>query len=130
MYGIIATTDTLTIAAEVNNAVAVSSSSNFVTVDSFSSAEARMGRQAIITANALCLTAYTGIDVDVTVSDIFFGSTRVTSQQQTFALVEGGATLQVGTGSISADEQASFLVQARDSSTIQTLVSFHDDAIS
>ena len=124
--GDITATGDVSISAVVNNTVNLSEDApGTVSVGATSSATAIINGD--VTAGTLSLTAETNTDISVEVNnatfdDIEIGATTPLSQT-THAGIGGGATIIVGTGAIASEpDGASVLIQAVDTTDIQTTI--------
>ena len=112
----------------VDNTLELNGVATSFALDSVSSATTIVGSTASITASTLEVTAETNTSfglsvIGVTVGSIKLGSLSNPIAQTTYAAIEGGAQISVGTTAISADEPSSILVRATDTTDIQTSIS-------
>ncbi|MCO6459637.1 MAG: hypothetical protein J5I93_30345, partial [Pirellulaceae bacterium] len=132
VLGTIIASGQVTIAAEVNNRVAVQlvavgGPAAPLAITSASSAIARLGSTASVQAGTLEVTARTIADLSAELDTASAGTVSLGSSLQpiahtTHALIDGGAQITVGSGPLAIDQPASLLVQAIDASDLQTRI--------
>ena len=118
----------------VDNTLELNGVATSFALDSVSSATTIVDSTASITASTLEVTAETNTSFDLSVIGVTVGSIKLGSlsnpiAQTTYAAIEGGAQISVGTTAISADEPSSILVRATDTTDIQTSISTDTSAI-
>ncbi|MBV1871554.1 MAG: LEPR-XLL domain-containing protein, partial [Gammaproteobacteria bacterium] len=124
--GVLTASGKLNIDSHVNNSTDVEDGGGGLTnieVVTSSTAIAAVHNTATLTADAMQITSTITGDVDVDLSEILTGVNAVTVTNITQAGIDEAATIEIGGAAVSMGEPASLLVQAIDSSSVDSQVS-------
>ena len=124
VLGSINATGKVTLKSETSNTVTLTPPDAFstVTIDHDANAKSRVRGSARVTAGALEISAYNTVNISTTISDAAVGTVDITADSITHAGISDGARVTVGSDPVSGTETSSVLIEAVDSTTIDTEV--------
>ncbi|MGN7612778.1 beta strand repeat-containing protein, partial [Magnetococcales bacterium HHB-1] len=123
--------DDIILSSAISSAVDLSSNAIIADMDLVSTTKSNvlLYDTAVVNASTLDMQATTEIDYQLSAPDTASGKVDINTTQSTYATIASGASVTLGTTSISTSEPASLRISASDQTDLITLISSDDSAI-